>query len=545
MDMTFASKTRAGRRTRRAAAGAVVLCLIPAWAPARAQSTRPTTSPLTSGMPALAVPADGPAQSGAAPGQTASGAGLQITMAQAVQMALEANLGLKASRLDVDIQAQNLAAARASFLPRTTTNFSRNSSSAPAQLNPDGTTAVTSTTSLSTTTGLQQLLPWYGANYSVQWDARRRETPGSLATFNPSLSSTFSFAINQPLWGGLKIDQARANLESNERLQLITDLRVRQAVVQTEAAVKGAYLDLIAARENQKVTQENLALTEGALANTRARVEVGVSPRTDILADEASVARSRVSVIAAEARIAQAEDQLRRLILDPNRPDYWSVMLVPTDTIELQPRDLNLDQMIRDALANRIDLAILRRNMELTDLNLRVSLDATRPDLSLNLAYAASGTGGRSTAASLADRGIGSVLGEAFGGDYPSWTTSVQFSYPLGFNAARASFASAQISKQQQQLDLRDTELLVVQQIRNAVRQVENSARQVDAARAALASSQQNLEAENRRFAVGLSTNLDLQFRQQALADARLTELNSVISYNRALIELDRVQRVR
>src|SRR5437773_2638332 len=53
---------------------------------------------------------------------------LQLSMDQAVAMALETNLGLKADRLDVGIAAQSVAGARAAFRPQLRTTFSRNTS---------------------------------------------------------------------------------------------------------------------------------------------------------------------------------------------------------------------------------------------------------------------------------------------------------------------------------------------------------------------------------------------------------------------------------
>ena len=57
--------------------------------------------------------------------------------------------------------------------------------------------------------------------------------------------------------------------------------------------------------------------------------------------------------------------------------------------------------------------------------------------------------------------------------------------------------------------------------------------------------AEQQLEAEERRFAVGISTTLDLQVRQRQLANARISELNARIAYNRALIMFDRVQKTQ
>lgn len=479
----------------------------------------------------------------ATPAQQSQGTTLQLTMEQAVDLALQNNLGLQSSRMNLDIAAYDIVAARSAFLPRTQASFSRNSQSQPALLNPDGTRQVSTSTSLNSSTSFSQALPWFGTSYSVNWNAGRRETPGATSTFNPSLNSAFSFNITQPLWRGLKTDGNRTGLESSQRQQVIEDLALQQAIVSLDVQTRSAYLDLVAARENQKVAEQNLQLSEDALSNTRARIRVGVAPETDIISDEASVANSRVRVIASELSIAQAEDNLRRIILDPNRPDFWDVSLMPSDTPELTERAIDLEQTIQNAMDGRLDRIIAARQLDLTNLSLRVSEDNTRPDLNVSVNYSASASGGR--ASSGTDLGFGSVLNQTFAGDFPSWTTQLQFNYPLGNTAAEASLARAQIQRQQVLIQMRDLDLFIVQQVRNAVRQVENSYRQVEASRVALRASEQNLDAENRKFGVGLSTSLDLQIRQRDLATARVNELSAIIGYNRALIELDRVQKVR
>ena len=92
-------------------------------------------------------------------------------------------------------------------------------------------------------------------------------------------------------------------------------------------------------------------------------------------------------------------------------------------------------------------------------------------------------------------------------------------------------------------LELRQLELSIVQQVRVAARQVENTYQRVLVTRVALRASEQQLDAEQRRFAAGLATNLELQVRQQELANARINELQAAIDYNRALIQFERVQK--
>jgi outer membrane protein TolC len=55
---------------------------------------------------------------------------------------------------------------------------------------------------------------------------------------------------------------------------------------------------------------------------------------------------------------------------------------------------------------------------------------------------------------------------------------------------------------------------------------------------------EKRLEAENKRLAVGLSDTFRLFQAQRDLDNAKQSELQAVIDYNRALIDLEAVQTV-
>ena len=488
--------------------------------------------------PAVQVPA----------GQTQAGPTLSLSMEQAVAMALENNLGLKGERLNPEVSSLGIAAARAAFLPFVQSAISRNSSQFQPQRLPDGTETVPSSTRLVGSASLGQNLPWYGGGFSVIWNGDRRATAGSTSTFNPQLGSSFNINFSQPLWQDFRIDNNRAQLERAERQKVITDIQLEQRIVATEAIVRGAYLNMLATIEGRKVAEQNMEIAEQSLRNAQARVKVGQAPDLEIITAEAAVESNRDQVIQAGARVASAEDNLRALILDPEQPDFWTVSIQPTDTIQLTQRQIDVNAAIANALANRLDLVTLKRQMEITDLNMKLSRNLTRPSVDLNVNYSASGSGGTrlnqdGTIAGI--RNFGAVMGDAFGGDYPSWTFEVRAGYPLGRSAAEANVAQAEITRRQQMMSQRELELSIVQDVRQAARQVQTSYQRVQATQAARAASQRQLDAENQKLQVGLSNAFDLQLRQTALASALVSELNAMIAYNQALIEFDRVQKIR
>jgi outer membrane protein TolC len=498
----------------------------------------------------------GEALAGQATGQAAgpaAGQALPLTMEQAVAMALEANLGLKAQRLNLDIASHSVALARAAFLPRLDSSLGRRTSKSVPSDFTQGSTDITSA-GLSFSGTVAQSLRWYGGAYSVTWSGNRNTQTNVISSYNPRLGSSLQVSFSQPLLRDLRVDSARNSLVTTARQREITDIQLQQRIVATEASVRLAYLNLVGAIEGKKVAEQNMEIAQQSLRQSRARVAVGQSPQIEIIQSEAQVASNQEQLILAEAQIATAEDGLRSLILDPTRADFWTVQLVPTDTIQLTPRDINLDEAIKVAMANRLDLAVEKRALEITNLNLKLGRNNTLPAVDFNVSYSAQGTAGTQFVfgsgfpppiIDRTDRTFGSALGDTFGGAYPTWSVGVTVSYPLGRTGAEVAYAQSQVQKRQQELGLQELELQIVREVRDAVRQVQNSYQRVQATQTFRRAAEQQLEAEERRFAVGISTTLELQIRQRDLANARVSELGAMIAYNRALINLDRVQKTQ
>jgi outer membrane protein len=65
----------------------------------------------------------------------------------------------------------------------------------------------------------------------------------------------------------------------------------------------------------------------------------------------------------------------------------------------------------------------------------------------------------------------------------------------------------------------------------------------VQASQAARELAQKTLEAEQSKFEVGMSTNYNVILAQRDLATAQSNELQSILNYRKALVELERLQQ--
>jgi HAE1 family hydrophobic/amphiphilic exporter-1 len=138
--------------------------------------------------------------------------------------------------------------------------------------------------------------------------------------------------------------------------------------------------------------------------------------------------------------------------------------------------------------------------------------------------------------------GYGDALSEVFGRDYPTWSVGLQLSYAIPNRSQKASAAAAQINKDQALASYRRLELQVAQEVRTAARGVESGFRSVTAATASRVLFEQRLDAEEKKFAAGMSTNFLVTQAQRDLATAQVTELRSIADYRESIINFQRVQ---
>lgn len=513
-----------------------------------ASGQAPQTPP-TSSKP----PATRPVASAQAPSPVASGT--PVSMEEAVRMALENNLGIQAEKLNPEIQSLAVARASAVYSPSLISTLNQGSRAAPPSDFLSSGVAVVTSGSFFTQGGLQQQTKW-GGNYQVTLDGSRSTTDAPRTSFSPQLGSNMSAVVNQPLLRNFKIDAFRQQLLQARTQQTVTDLQLQQRITQTARNVRAAYYNLVGAIAGLEVAQQSLGLSRDSLKNNQLRVEVGTMAQIDITSAEAEVASNEEAVIVQESAIQSAQDQLRTLIMNPSQPGFWTAVFNPVDQPILAPRDIDVDAAVQNALANRTDLLQLKKQIESTDISLKFAQNQKLPAVDLQARYGVTGVGGTQflydnvaiaggappLPISSSVHGFGDVLRDVFGNSFRSWSVALNVSYPLGTSQAQAAFAQATIQRKQEDTSLADLQMAVTASVREAGRQVNTNLKRVEATRKAREFAEKRLDAENKRFTVGLSTTFELVQAQRDLARARQSELNATIDYNRSLVDFEAVQ---
>ena len=354
---------------------------------------RPIVWGVVLAAPAVSAQTPRADQASAAPQPAQEADILKLTIDDAVKRAIENNPDLAIVRLGPDVEAARVSQADSAYRPVFSTVFGRSSVMSPSSSFDQAIEGI-ETTEVFATTGLRQRLRTGGGTWSLGWDASRTASDSFINSFNPTLRSGLLVALSQPLLRDRKIDAVRVQDVIAKRNLKSSELRALQASVQTVASVKQAYWTLKAALANVTVQQRSLELAEDLVRQNQARVNVGQAPPLDLVQAQAEVATRRENLIRADAIARNAEDRLRRLMMDPADTSFWNVRLSPVDEPVSDNTPPDQDQAVQSALRDRYDLALLRQEWDNADTNVEFFNNQKLPDVRLEASYRGGGVGG-------------------------------------------------------------------------------------------------------------------------------------------------------
>jgi outer membrane protein len=476
----------------------------------------------------------------------------EIRMEEAVSLALEKNLDIQVAKLEPQSVDFLVAGFKNTYLPvLSSTVGQRENFQLPTRTLTGGTRVNQGT--LTYNASISQTVSKFGGNYSVAWTNTKVNSSDLLANYNPLFTSGLLASYTQPLLRGFKLDNVRQQLAISLLNREISEESARATVTQTVANVRNAYWDLVFAQSAVDVALRATELADKLVEDNQARVEVGTLAPLDIVQAQAEAATRRQNLAAAEAAAQTAEIALKRFLVSGTDDPMWRQTLRPVDLPQLSPPPADVEGAIRSALAQRTDILNTRKNLDVSDVNIRFFKDSTLPDLDLNASYGAQGIGGtffRRSGSGIESQVIGTVPGGFFDAlgvlrnrEYPNWNFSLTLSYPLLGSQADAQLARARLQRNQSLTRLRALEVQIAAEVTNAALTVQSNLKRVEAATAARELALKRLEAEQSKFDVGMTTNFFVVQAQRDLRDAQNTELRALADYRKSLVNYERAQQ--
>jgi outer membrane protein TolC len=403
--------------------------------------------------------------------------------------------------------------------------------------------------------GVAQSIPWGGGQFNVALNNNKQTSTSQNSLYNPVFNTNWSGAYTQPLLRGFATDATRQSLQVTRINRDISDVQLRATITNTLSNVRNAYWNYVYSIQAVDVAQQSVNLADQLVKDNQTRVEVGTMAPIDVVTAQSQAATARQNLVAAQSTMHTNELTLKRLIVSGTQDPNWNAHLDPVDRPEFRPEPIDIPGAIRRALSERTDLDIAKKDIEANDVTLKYLNDQLKPQADFVGTYGLVGVGGSQLVFPEGSTGvnrqpIGSLpggyaeaLSSLFTTNFPRWTAQVNISYPLGLSSQQASVARARVQLGQVQAQVKQIELQVATDVTNAAVTAQSNAERVQAAQAARELAQQTMDAEKSKFEVGMSTNYNVILTQRDLATAQINELQAILNYRIALVELERLQQ--
>lgn len=374
-----------------------------------------------------------------------------------------------------------------------------------------------------------------GGLFDLAYRPARFVTTGSAAFPEKLFTSEWSASYRQPLLRGAWTDYNLAGVNSARYAFSQARHDFDFAVQDTLQSIVEAYWELVFARENWRVVGSALTVAVEQLRITDERIRVRELAARDRIADEAEVARRKEDLITAENEIRAREDDLRRLLFDAADPSFWQVNLRPVTEIEVEPADNRAyEPLIAVAMANRPDLRSRRSLVAQAEVSLLQAERDALPNLELVGSWSSDGARDQ----------FHSAYRDSVNLEFPDWSVGLEFSMPVGNNAARATRQRASLEVERQRRELHAATLEVTKEVRAAVRNLNSLAESIRASGESVRLATSDLETEQVKLRVGASTAFEVQQRNQDLREARSRHLRNLLDYRVAESRLLFVQGI-
>ncbi len=480
-----------------------------------------------------------------------------ITLEQCIQLAIENNLNLRITNYQPRLAAIGLQSTYSAYDPNFNIGISDGNRINKARQNPLQFEIPTSTTdSFGHNYGLSGMLPT-NTRYNLSLSGNV-STGFSGAAFG-SYGSNARITLTQPLlkgaWSG---DRTRMNIRMQKLQIKNSSFSVIRQITQTVSSVELAYYALIASRENVKVAEETLALTEKNFSNQKRRAEVGTLAKSQLPVLEAELYSQKASLLSVQNSYADSVNTLKRLLTD----DFGAVLatkLLPVGELNPVQTVFSRNDSWDKALNQRPEILQSKVSLENEDIRLKFNKNQLYPQLDLRATYGLSGSdSARYKYIPRTDKSGNPVLGSnnqpildriinqdasfsrAFGesGDYPYYSVGVTLSIPIPNRSARANYKSSQLQKEMAVLQHKELEQSILVEIDRLIRDAEYRFEQITVTRQARLSSELALENDTKRYNEGAIENYQVLQAQRDLTNRRYSEINAKVQYLTALSRL-------
>ncbi len=457
---------------------------------------------------------------------------VEMSLTEAVLLALRNSRTIKNAYLDRVVQKFNLKVAEDEFIPNIYLDADLERSRTDTDSISEGqrTTSTSETVTRDVYTTLTQKIPT-GAEFEFIWNHGKldnnADSSGSKSQ-NDIATGSWAVSITQPLLKGGGIDVNMASLRNSRNREQQNILGLKSTLINTITQTILVYRSFLQANQQVNISKASLDRSKANMEINKLLVETGRMPAKDIIQAEADVANKEFS----HQQILNQLDSVRLNLINQLDIDKYT-QIIPTETIQIIKVEPNLKNCTDLAFENQPNYLQALLNIKNLEINLVVAQNNRLWDLSLQGNYNSTGKDTNQNSLSGFNR---TDL------DSGQWNVGLSLSIPLYGDLSREQqVVSAKTNLRKAEISLQETRFGIEIDVKDAIRNVNSTLIQVDLATKARILTEKQLAVEQEKLNVGRTTNFQLVTFQNDLVNAQNNELNAKIAYLNALSRLDQI----
>jgi outer membrane protein len=297
----------------------------------------------------------------------------------------------------------------------------------------------------------------------------------------------------------------------------IAELSLTRKQQEVRYSVTDAFYGLLILDEYTRQVRASLAQLERFAASVETRFRAGLVSRFDLLRAQVQVENLKPQVIQSENALNLAREGFKMLLGMDLATEF-----VLAGELRMVEEEFMLDQLINDAVQNRVELRNLKKTERIAELSQAIARRANLPSV----------VGG----ATYERRKPFSVTGEEWGS---SLTFNIGFEFPLftGFNNLYKSREAGLVIKEAR-LALENLERAIIVEVKQAYLSFLAAKEAIDAAEKNVGQAREAFNIIETRYKSGLATNLEVLDTELAYRQAQVNYLTALKNYNTSLAEI-------
>jgi len=306
------------------------------------------------------------------------------------------------------------------------------------------------------------------------------------------------------------------NYRSAREVARAGELSAKDAQDLVTLAAAGAYLQVLAANARLDSAQAQLDTAKALFERTGQQLKFGRATKIDVNRSQIEVLLNQQRLVTLQNDLAKQKINLARLTGLPPTAGYELSNVIP---FEPAP-PLGLDDAIKQALAQRSDLKAAETQVRAAERALAAARAERYPSASASADYGTIGPPSNLR---------------------PTFTASATLNVPI-WNGGRtaADIQQAEAALSQRRAEVEDTRSQIESEVRNAFLDIEAAANQVKVAQENIQLMGETLHQTRQRFEAGVSENVEVVQSQESVAGANLDYIDSVFAHNVAKLSLAR-----